>query len=92
MASSSGVKLLVDGTNRNGGLISWASWANDSARLGKIERHYGRNISHISEREQLNYMKREMQSLTHEPISLHGPQCLLCRPALGGKPLLGIRS
>lgn len=49
-----------DGTNRNGGLISWASWHDNPARLGAIERHFGRPIGQISEREQLNYMKREM--------------------------------
>lgn len=45
-----------DGTNRNGGLVSWASWHNDSARLGAIERHFGRNISKITEKDQLDYM------------------------------------
>ena len=54
-------QVAGDGTNRNGGLISWASWSNDSARLGAIERHFGRSISQITEREQLDYMKREMQ-------------------------------
>ena len=37
-------QVAGDGTNRNGGLISWASWHNNSARLGAIERHFGRNI------------------------------------------------
>ena len=50
-----------DGTNRNGGLISWASWSSDPARLGAIESHFGKNISQISETEQLQYMKQEMQ-------------------------------
>ena len=54
-------QVAGDGTNRNGGLISWASWAHNSARLGKIERHFGRNIATISETEQLEYMKLEMQ-------------------------------
>ena len=46
-----------DGTNRNGGLVSWASWSNDSARLGRIEAHFGgRNIAQITETEQLHYM------------------------------------
>ena len=54
-------EVAGDGTNRNGGLISWASWANDSARLGKIERHFGTNIANISETDQLEYMKLEMQ-------------------------------
>jgi hypothetical protein len=50
-----------DGTNRNGGLISWASWANNPARLGAIERHFGRPIKQIPETDQLAYMKLEMQ-------------------------------
>ena len=54
-------QVAGDGTNRNGGLISWASWANNSARLGAIERAFGRNIADISEADQLNYMRQEMQ-------------------------------
>lgn len=54
-------QVAGDGTNRNGGLISWASWSNDSARLGAIERHYGKNIAQISESDQLNYMVLEMK-------------------------------
>ena len=55
-------EVAGDGTNRNGGLISWASWHNNSARLGAIERHFGRPISEISETDQLSYMKHEMIS------------------------------
>lgn len=51
-----------DGTDRNGGLISWASWSDDPARLGKIESHFGKPISAITETEQLRYMKQEMQT------------------------------
>ena len=54
-------QVAGDGTNRNGGLVSWASWSNDSARLGAIERHYGKNIAQISEGDQLKYMVLEMQ-------------------------------
>ena len=54
-------QVAGDGTNRNGGLVSWASWSNDSARLGAIERHFGRNIAQISESDQLNYMVTEMK-------------------------------
>lgn len=54
-------QVAGDGTNRNGGLISWASWSNDPARLGKIERHYGTSIANIGEPQQLEYMKLEMQ-------------------------------
>jgi hypothetical protein len=50
-----------DGTNRNGGLVSWASWANNPARLGAIERHFGKKISQIPETDQLRYMVMEMK-------------------------------
>ena len=55
-------EVAGDGTNRNGGLISWASWHNNSARLGAIEKYFGRPISEISETDQLSYMKHEMIS------------------------------
>jgi len=54
-------QVLGDGTSRNGGLVSWASWEGDSARLGKIEDHYGKKIDEISEREQLVWMLKEMK-------------------------------
>jgi len=54
-------QVAGDGTARNGGLISWAAWSNDPARLGKIERHFGTSIANIPEQAQLNYMKMEMQ-------------------------------
>ena len=50
-----------DGTNRNGGLISWASWADNPARLGQIERHFGTSIDKIPENQQLQYMVKEMK-------------------------------
>ena len=55
-------EVAGDGTNRNGGLISWASWANAPARLGAIERHFGTNIANISEPDQLQYMLHEMKT------------------------------
>ncbi len=54
-------EVAGDGTDRNGGLISWASWANNPARLGAIERHFGKPIKQIPETDQLAYMKLEMQ-------------------------------
>ena len=54
-------QVLGDGTSRNGGLVSWASWEGDSARLGKIEEHYGKKIDEITEREQLVWMLKEMK-------------------------------
>lgn len=53
-------QVAGDGTKRNGGLISWASWHNNSARLGAIEKYFGRPISDISETDQLQYMMHEM--------------------------------
>lgn len=50
-----------DGTSRNGGLVSWASWSNDPARLGKIEKHLGKNIKDASDGEQINAMLWEMK-------------------------------
>ena len=54
-------QVLGDGTSRNGGLVSWASWSDDPARLGKIEDHYGKKIDEITEREQLVWMIKEMK-------------------------------
>ena len=54
-------QVAGDGTNRNGGLISWASWSHNSARLGQIERHFGTEISNIPEDKQLEYMMKEMK-------------------------------
>ena len=54
-------QVLGDGTSRNGGLVSWASWEGASARLGKIEDHYGKKIDEITEREQLVWMLKEMK-------------------------------
>jgi len=50
-----------DGTSRNGGLVSWASWANDPSRLGKIEGYLGKNIKQASDGEQINAMLWEMK-------------------------------
>ncbi|AGK86662.1 internal virion protein [Synechococcus phage S-CBP42] len=55
-------QVAGDGTNRNGGLLSWASWANNSARLGKIERKFGKPIAQISESDQLSYVLDEMKT------------------------------
>ena len=54
-------QVLGDGTSRNGGLVSWASWSDDPARLGAIEQHYGKSIEEITEREQLVWMLKEMK-------------------------------
>jgi hypothetical protein len=51
----------MDGTSRNGGLVSWASWSNDPARLGLIENYLGKSIEQASHSEQLMAMKWEMK-------------------------------
>ena len=55
-------QVMGDGTSRNGGLVSWASWANDPARLGKIEGYLGKNIKEASDGEQINAMLWEMKN------------------------------
>lgn len=50
-----------DGTSRNGGLVSWASWSNNPARLGKIEGYLGKSIKQASHAEQLAAMRWEME-------------------------------
>lgn len=52
----------MDGTSRNGGLVSWASWKNNPARLGKIEAYLGKDISKATHSEQLSAMMWEMQT------------------------------
>ena len=52
----------MDGTSRNGGLVSWASWSNDPARLGAIENYLGKPISQATHAEQLEAMKWEMST------------------------------
>jgi hypothetical protein len=54
-------QVAGDASNRNGGLISWASFPGNSARLGAIERHFGKPIAQIPESDQLDYMKIEMK-------------------------------
>jgi len=55
-------QVLGDGTSRNGGLVSWASWSDDPARLGKIEKYLGKNIKEASDGEQINAMLWEMKN------------------------------
>ena len=51
-----------DGTSRNGGLISWASWATAPARLGAIENYLGKPIDQATHSEQLRAMVWEMET------------------------------
>ena len=52
----------MDGTSRNGGLVSWASWSDDPARLGKIESYLGKSIEQASDVEQVKAMLWEMET------------------------------
>ena len=50
-----------DGTSRNGGLVSWASWTDDPARLGNIENYLGKPIEQATHAEQIAAMNWEMK-------------------------------
>ena len=53
----------IDGTDRNGGLISWQDTASSNHfRLRNIERYLGKSISQATHAEQLQAMKWEMQN------------------------------
>ena len=54
-------QVLNDGTSRNGGLVSWASWSNDPARLGWVEARLGKPIEQATHTEQLQVMHDEMK-------------------------------
>jgi hypothetical protein len=54
-------QVAGDGSSRNGGVVSWASFPGKPARLGAIERHFGKPIAQIPESDQLNYMVSEMK-------------------------------
>ena len=55
-------KFEGDDNVTQGGLASWTTFQNDPGRLGAIERYFGRGIADISERDQLKYMIKEMQT------------------------------
>ena len=55
-------EVAGDGTFRNGGLISWASWANAPARLGKAEAYIGKPIEQATHAEQMEFMIYEMRT------------------------------
>lgn len=59
-------QVAGDGTSRNGGLVSWASWSTDPARLGKIENYLGKDISQATHAEQLAAMQWEMKTFYKE--------------------------
>lgn len=55
-------QVAGDGTSRNGGLISWASWSDDAARLGNAEAYLGKSIDQATHAEQLAFMEYEMKT------------------------------
>ena len=55
-------EVAGDGTARNGGLISWASWTNAPARLGRAEAYIGKPIEQATHAEQLAFMIYEMKT------------------------------
>lgn len=58
----------IDGTDRNGGLVSWQNTASRNHwRLRRIEQYIGKDISQASHAEQLQALKWEMA--THYPQS-----------------------
>ena len=59
-----------DGTSRNGGLVSWASWSDDPARLGRIENYLGKSITQAGHVEQLAAMQWEMQTYYPESYEI----------------------
>ena len=63
-------QVLGDGTSRNGGLVSWASWSDDPARLGRIENYLGKSITQAGHAEQLAAMQWEMQTYYPESYEI----------------------
>jgi hypothetical protein len=52
----------IDGTDRNGGLVSWQNTAaTNHYRLRAAEQYFGKDISKVSEADQLAYMVVEMK-------------------------------
>ena len=52
----------IDGTDRNGGLVSWQNTAaTNHWRLRAAERYFGKDIAKVSETDQLAYMVVEMK-------------------------------
>ena len=55
-------EVMGDGTSANGGLVSWAAWHNNPARLGKVMKHFGvSSMALVPEEDQLQYMLDEMK-------------------------------
>lgn len=63
-------QVMNDGTKRNGGLISWASWDNAPARLGAAEAFLGKPIDQATHSEQLEFMEHEMRTRYREAYDI----------------------
>lgn len=63
-------QVMGDGTSRNGGLPSWASWANAPARLGAAEAYLGKPIEQATHAEQLEYIEHEMRTKYPEAYAI----------------------
>ena len=56
------VKVPGDDSTANGGLLSWAAFPGNSARLGRIEAYFGKPVEQVSEMEQLKYILHELKT------------------------------
>ena len=64
------VNVPGDDSTANGGLLSWAAFPGNSARLGRIEAYFGKPVEQVSEMEQLKYILHELNSNTDYRKSL----------------------
>ena len=56
------VNVPGDDSVANGGVISWAAFPGNSARLGRVEAYFGKPINEVSEMEQLKYVLHELKT------------------------------
>ena len=64
-------QVAGDGTSANGGLVSWAAWHDNPARLGKVMRHFGvSSMAQVPEEDQLEYMLTEMKNHYREAYNI----------------------
>ena len=56
------VNVPGDDSTANGGLLSWAAFPGNSARLGRIEAYFGKPVEQVSEMEQLKYIIHELKN------------------------------
>jgi hypothetical protein len=56
------VNVPGDDSTSNGGLLSWAAFPGNPARLGRIEAYFGKPINEVSEIEQLKYILHELKT------------------------------